>query len=344
MPDGSAAPEAIPFLSIEGDAEAIGHAHGVAFADRIAAMIDLYGRYFGRPEADVFSAARHFRGVIGDYNPAYLREIEAMADAADLDPLWIVALNARSELLSTMGLNECTALHFAGSPVMGQNWDWEKSLEDLIVVMRIEAPDAPTVVMMTEPGIIGKIGLNSAGVGVCFNFLPTSAKTDGVPVHVVLRSLLDAPGWDEATARLKGAGTGRSANILIGHKSGESLDMEFTGDGSGVVPAQGTFTLHTNHYVACDMPVPEAMQASTLGRYETAQRLAGSRSASDVAALKQILASREGEEPILVPYRPRDFLGEIGTVCTIVMDLEACTFSIRNGNDPAGAFTDYAVN
>jgi isopenicillin-N N-acyltransferase-like protein len=38
-------------------------------------------------------------------------------------------------------------------------------------VQKIIRPDGHQLIQLTEPGILGKIGMNSAGVGVCLNIL-----------------------------------------------------------------------------------------------------------------------------------------------------------------------------
>ena len=47
---------------------------------------------------------------------------------------------------------------------------------------------------LTEAGILGKIGLNDAGLGVCLNLLSTTADggRDGTPIHVLLRQMLQS--------------------------------------------------------------------------------------------------------------------------------------------------------
>ena len=52
---------------------------------------------------------------------------------------------------------------------MAQNWDWMEEQSPNLLLLTIIQPDKPTIKMVTEAGIIGKIGLNSAGVGVCLN-------------------------------------------------------------------------------------------------------------------------------------------------------------------------------
>ena len=70
-----------------------------------------------------------------------------------------------------MGANECTALCFQPTALLGQNWDWSSQLENLAVLLQIRVSENMTIQMLTEPGIIGKIGMNSQGIAACLNIL-----------------------------------------------------------------------------------------------------------------------------------------------------------------------------
>lgn len=58
-----------------------------------------------------------------------------------------------------------------GTALLGQTWDWGRPLENLAVLMQLKISENHTIQMLTEPGIIGKIGLNSHGIGTCLNIL-----------------------------------------------------------------------------------------------------------------------------------------------------------------------------
>ena len=76
----------------------------------------------------------------------------------------------------------------------GAELDWAAELEPLCAILRVtrtDCPGAPQMLFMTEPGVIGKVGLNSAGVGVCLNMLQCAAPVSGV--HCVLRAVLESP-------------------------------------------------------------------------------------------------------------------------------------------------------
>jgi len=336
---------AVPLLELSGDAYARGFGHGRALAERIGRMIEVYGGYFARPEAAVFSVARHFERVIAEFSREYAEEIEAVAAGAGVDPLWIFALNARSEFLSSMPVAECTALHYRGTPFLGQNWDWEKSLEDLIVLARVTRPDGHRFLMMTEPGIIGKIGLNSAGLGVCFNFLPVAKPTNGVPVHILLRAVLDSGSLAEARGVIDRAGHGRSANVLVADRDGQRFDVEFAGDECFELPGDDDVLAHTNHYLGKDIVVLRELYENSSIRLARAAELSRDGGERSAGAMQAVLSDRyDPANSICQSYRQQMLLGEIGTVCSIVFDLDAGVMHFRKGNAPEAPFSRYHLS
>ena len=229
-------------------------------------------------------------------------------------------------------------MHFAGTPILGQNWDWEERLEPLITLARIERTDGPSILMMTEPGILGKIGLNDAGVGVCFNFLHINRPTNGVPIHILLRAILECSSIDAVRKTISRAGTGRSANILVADKSGARFDMEFAATEQIEVDDPGDVIAHTNHYLDPDMfSMPHVLENSTL-RLNRAYALAQNVKTRDRETMARMLSDTENPgNAICQTSRPREPLGNMGTVCTLTMDLAARNMDIRLGNDATGA-------
>jgi class 3 adenylate cyclase len=184
-------------VAVSGRADERGFQHGRILADRIERTVEFYTRIFGQSASVLVELANHFKQKIREFNGEYATEIESVAEGAGLDSSYIYVLNARSELLS-LKTNECTAIYFQKAGILGQNWDWASVLEPLTVLMRIEHPNGHVIQMITEPGIIGKIGLNSSGIGVCLNILRIKGRLDGLPVHVLLRAILDSQSIDVA--------------------------------------------------------------------------------------------------------------------------------------------------
>ena len=86
---------------------------------------------------------------------------------------------------------------------LAQNWDWMPAQKRNLIVLSIpsqsHAPSVPAIKMVTEAGIIGKIGLNSSGVGVCLNAIKIKGMDPTkLPCHLGLRMVLESPSRAEA--------------------------------------------------------------------------------------------------------------------------------------------------
>ena len=90
------------------------------------------------------------------------------------------------------------------------------------------------------------------------------------------------------------------------------------------------------------MPAGE-LEANSRGRFDRATQLLGQRSAPTVGDLQDILSdSSDPDAPICAPYHPLFGL-ELGTLCTVIMDLPQGELYFRSGSDPAATFQSYQV-
>jgi isopenicillin-N N-acyltransferase like protein len=339
-------------IDVSGDAHARGLMHGEQMSGEIADALTFYKDIFKQPATVVLEQARHFQRVIADFNAEYATEINGIAEGAGQDPLWIVALNARTEILgllkqdgSNTPINECTSMCFKGPPILGQTWDWGLPLESLCAIMRIERPDGHVIRMLTEPGILGKIGMNSAGLGVCLNILTLGQPLTGVPVHVLLRGILDCASASEATAMIHGAALGTSSNVMVADKSGHCFDLEFAG-AETLSPDYGDGNLvHTNHYLgeainAADDP----LFFNSHARMRRASERVVQAPEHTATIMCDILSDRSHNTfPIYRPYVPDDSVQDVGTVATIVMDLGVGEMHVRKGAELDNGFTTYTM-
>ena len=60
--------------------------------------------------------------------------------------------------------------------LLAQNWDWHPDLSASTVIWIVEHDDS-WFATLTEAGILAKIGLNDAGLGVCLNILAHAPRT-----------------------------------------------------------------------------------------------------------------------------------------------------------------------
>ncbi len=211
-------------ITISGTPNARGRKHGELLYREIRLALKYYKSIFNLSEFRLLELGEYYLGLISAYKKEYAQEITGIAEGAGIDTRWIAVLNARTEILSYRDANspmECTALFSKSTALLGQNWDWAKVLEDLVVMMKIVMPEGPVIRMITEPGIIGKIGLNSAGLGVCLNILTINRPLKGLPIHIVLRSILESSTLDQARDVVAQAGYGKASNILVGDANGD---------------------------------------------------------------------------------------------------------------------------
>ncbi len=328
------------FLEISGDPFTRGRTHGGELRREVVSCVDFYRTILGLGEEALVERAALFERLIEAYSPALAEEIRGIADGAGLPAAHLFAVNARSELVP-FDAGECTALCFPEEGLLGQTWDWCRQLEPLVTVLDISREDGHRVLTVTEPGIVGKIGLSSAGIGVCLNFLSAPRSADGAPIHILLREALEADGLEAACQRLREAGSGRSGNIMLGSDAGRAVNFEFSGDQAAERPLEAPFC-HTNHCLETDLPAGE-LEENSRTRLARAQALMGNGGLTGLSGMKTILSNQEEEEaPICAPYQPLFGL-ELGTICTVIMDLPRLQLHYRHGADPGAEFQSFGI-
>lgn len=332
----------IPLYTVSGDAEARGCAYGELLRDRIKATFALYWERVFRAsplgEKEIRARADGIGGAVSGYSPSLAAELRGIAAGAGLEPWQIFALNGRTEILNAAA-PECTTFYFADRAVLGQTWDWLKELEDLVVLLKCEYPNGKTLLTLTEPGMLAKIGMNSRGLGVGLNILVASHGQGGVPVHVLARALLECGTLAEARAAIARAGLGKSSHLLIGDAQGRAVGVEFAGDERAEIVPQDGVILHTNHCLAPGME--SAVIPSSAERLEQGRAWLARRPGRNIEDMREMLSDGSlGPLGILASYRPEAVLGgaEVGTCATLLMDLPERTLHVRKGPDPQTPF------
>ncbi len=338
----------LPFIKLKGSPQEIGYQHGRLLGDRVRACFDFYTqKLFKQPKFDFKSHGEAYLEVIHHYSPNYGIEIEALAKGAGLEPWKIGVLNARTEIFLEANaelINECTSLYFRENGLLGQNWDWMMACESMIALLEIERQDGHRILMMTEPGIIGKIGFNSAGLGVCLNILLGQEGTVAVPIHILLRTVLDACSLEEARSLLSEALHVTFSNLLIADANGDCLDLEFNGRGMRQVSYDSRVPIHTNHYLSEDVNDPDNVHIiDSQTRLTRANMMCRELKDHTIVEMKRILLDREnGERAICKPSQPIWDLYH-GTICTLIMDLPKRTMHITKGNPYRAGFEEHRL-
>jgi isopenicillin-N N-acyltransferase like protein len=287
-----------------------GEAFGRAMAPQVQHTVAVYRRMFAERHANV---------------PATLpphEEIDAIARGADVDPRFLRAVNARTEILA--GADECSVQGQGG--LLAQNWDWHPDLAHSTVIHIVEHGDDRWFATVTEAGILAKIGLNSHGLGVCLNILRTTADggTDGTPIHQLLHETLHTTSTvDEAIDLLTQATVTASSAVTVA-TPGDVAHVELNPGGANVI--RGAVGAHTNHFI---VPPKQGTDVMATESPTTHQRLEIVQEQPLLDALRDHTGHPKGVCRHVDPDDP--WVEQTVTVASVVMNLEASRLHVAAG-------------
>lgn len=229
---------------------------------------------------------------------------------------------------------ECTtaaaagAATASGATLLAQTWDWQGDQRAACVLLRVRAPGEPEILTMTEAGMVAKAGINSAGLAVSLNLLRSLAdgREVGMPVHVLLRKLLQARSFAEARAAAELAPPSGSSCVTLASAAGQLVSLEITPAGVAEVWAEGGLLAHANHCVDAGAAAGECPLEPVSTSRERAGRawelLQAGRGELDVAAMQAILRDHGGDPRCICRHPNMSFAridrGE--SVCGLVME------------------------
>ncbi|PLB33369.1 putative acyl-CoA:6-aminopenicillanic-acid-acyltransferase [Aspergillus candidus] len=272
-------------LDLRGSPRKIGFQHGLQLQRQIKDQISVYEEMFDFTSQVTWETvkdyAREFQVTLQRLTPDLYSEMEGIAEGAGLDVLDIVALNCRSELaleLYTNVADGCTSVSWKkteNSRLLAQNWDWTSLVSGNIVLMSVEREGKPKVFMVTEAGVVGKIGFNSAGVGVGLNAIKARpCETSKLPIHVALRLCLESTSVDQALSTISKLGGLASAQYIVLADNERSLGLELSPLGDFVLEEDDNgIVTHTNHFIANRSIGDEPWQPDSDTRLRRVQQL-----------------------------------------------------------------------
>ena len=305
------------------DHVARGRQRGEELRTGIASALHAYRRYFSHlsiAEAAVQSAAASSLERLREWWPTGAEEVEAVAAGAGIDVTGLMEIIARTEIMTQAAAapTECSTVSHTspGASVAAQNWDWAADFSTLWHFNDVgSVPGQYRHVGIAEFGMLGKIGLNEAGVGVLLNILKHAGdEAGGVPIHMILaRVLAEAGTLAEALEIIDSAPTS-SSSIITAITAEEAVQVEIAGAlkrerrARAASPSDGEtgksgFLIHTNHFLHPDL-LDGAMElrpdstsqeryrhlAEAVVRFEAERAVAGNGEGSSESA-----ASSDGE-------------------------------------------------
>jgi hypothetical protein len=272
--------EPFPFVSVSGRPFERGRAYGAAARERVHRSAALYG---GQLEELGFSQAARTRLIgafaeqVEAFDPAYLQEMQGIAEGAGVSLEQVVMINARTEVVAMARVmtnrpddgNEelegeknadgCTGAVILpertadGNLLHGQNWDWRPECVYNGVVLRIYRDDGPDVLTFVEAGGLGRHGMNSAGICISGNYLRSDrdyTQPGGVPLALVRRKAMDQ---EHVALSMRAIATTKKAcatNMLVSHKTGWAINFECAPDEAFPLYPENGIIVHANHWVS----------------------------------------------------------------------------------------------
>lgn len=330
------------------DPFARGVARGEQLRESLPAAIEVYDRLFalgGVTPAQYRADAERALDAVGEFRPWARAEIEGVAEGAGVEGWRVAVLNARTEILARSAAvppGECTTVvRQAGRPFGIQTWDWHVELSGHWHTLESRG-GVRDVVGITEDGILGKIGVNSAGLALHFNILGHRRDgAGGIPVHVLAAVVLgEAGSVAEAVEIVRSAPIASSGSFALFDVE-EAVLLDLSPVGVFEAPPQDGYLLRTNHFLT---PEPAAEEKVWLYQPDSGERrdfvrdrLAATPAPDSAVGLLPFLVTGPGEPPVTCVPDPAMPLGQRwASLATVALDPAARTAAVLDGT-PADA-------
>lgn len=353
-----------PVITLKGSPREIGREHGSRAKDLIHENLGFYMNLWqhlgGVSREKILSDVEPFVPFIEQYDPDIVEEMRGIAEGASLEFREIAALNARTELtfsclpntMTDSSMGGCTSFGLLPEVtendhlIIGQNWDWRAEAQHTSVVLQIEQKDKPNIVMHAEAGTIGHRGINSAGMGVCINYIRSELDgfRPGLPFLVKLRAVLNSERMSRALKMLLTYIGPNSMNMIIAQHGSEIVDVEnMPNDVLFVYPRDGIVT-HANHFESPMLRVRDSGKctlADTIFRSARLRRLLAARTGHlNIETIREALTDHFSYPDSICRHPDEDFpkMDQWMTLSSIILDLTEMTLRYTDGPPCRGPY------
>jgi isopenicillin-N N-acyltransferase like protein len=329
-----------------------GQAMGSALGEQIERVLESYlalfetSRELGRDAVQRLGEAALER--VAAWQGRLVEELEGVAAGAGVAPELIGALNARTEIARAGGCSLIARLDGAEGPWLAQNWDWYVDAPDRCVVWTAELVGGERLVTMTEAGILGKLGMNSRGLAVGLNILQhrRDGGPMGVPIHIILRSLLDSCGTiEDAEALIADAPTSASSAITVVDAAGGGAVFELSPSGYARIDPRDGRLAHTNHFVDPGLGDGEDSELDRDGSRDRLELIEAVRP-DTLEAAQELLRDHSGSPESICRHDAPSALAGLppaGTVVSVSSEPAHGRFHVAAGPPCTYAYTLYEV-
>ena len=344
------------FLELSGTPVEIGKQHGEQAKEEIHISLNSYEKLFYQwgkfTWEKAAEQAKQYVDYIEKVDVAFLEEIDGVAKGAGVDYSDILILNARSEIALTMPrtIDGCTSVAtlppFSDRAYLAQNWDWRGAQTNATVGMRITQNNRPTIQMITEAGVIGKIGFNANGLGVCLNAIRATVAENYLPLHLGLRLVLNSENITEANELVTDNKIASAANFLMAQDDGSSqakaINLEVSPLGNDFKETTDRYVYHTNHLCSHSIiekigPKNLSTTDNTYSRFDRMKELLQEQNSNNTPAtqddIKRWLSDHKNKPFSICRHKESgssDYTNTV-TIFAVIMDLSEKTMHYMGG-------------
>ena len=321
-----------------------GHQRASQLGASLHTGIELYSTLFslvGIPADKVRSDGDRLLDVVASWAPELAQEMIGVAEGAGVEPWQIVALNARTEILSqALGARpgECSTVAHQGSTTFGtQTWDWHEELGQQWHVQTV-AGNPRSYVGITEHGILSKIGMNDSGLSVFINILGHAQDgPSGVPVHLLIAKILANATSVAEALDLVAAAKICSSSVLTLMDGTRAVMAELSPAGVAVLEPHNGMLAHTNHFLNAALAQgekPGLYDPDSQERYALIEsRLNRYPAPTGPDDILQYLYSDPGQAAICCVPDPDGVFGDRwATLATVTMENATRTMRVAEGS------------
>ena len=233
----------IPLIRARGSHAEAGAAVGAATADTIRRAVEQVTECY-------LEAAAPYRAVTIEHLPWIVEELDAAAEAAEVDAMALFAASIeelRLEDVQAATARGCTDV-VAGGVVAHTN-DLESESEREIVAIEWRVDGEPTIFTLGA-GPWLSVGWNEAGLSVTGNELSPNDERVGIPRLLQMRDVLTRRSLGDAVEAVLHPARASSYNWVLASPEG-AIDVE--GSATAADVRIGDTLVHTNHYVEPSM-------------------------------------------------------------------------------------------
>lgn len=354
----AAFPKHISFVYAEGDNYEIGLAVGQTCKEEIQSMLKYVKEDFEHKTKRDFSTfidnAKKFLPYCKDTYPEYVRELEGMAQGAELDfdELWTLSCIEELDWNDDDSLLEkCSSLaaRTKSGLVLAHNEDYYCYPTNSLYILKAKQKNKPSFLSVGYTGSLAgsSCGINDAGIAMSGNSISAPDNRFGVLKNFVCRKILDdkSPRWAVKHIEKTYRAIGGNYSVVSAQNS---FFVETFARDEAVITVSKFPAFHTNHCISDKLIAKESsVSESSKQRYASLKRILkrmGDREFS-IDDVKDVL-SDHSDWPTGIcrhDYEGEKNSGGSTTLASVILNPEKGLMILTNGSPCRTEYEEYAL-